>query len=443
LDCDGDSLTGWAINLGLKGAYLSLDTPPPVNSVVSLRFSLAPQAPDLEVLARVVHIAPRGLAAEFLDLDAHSRSRLHDFVAPLLPRGFTACPYCGGKVTKRSRKQCPACHQSLEVLQNGNMKELDLEEMIGTCEAMREVFNLIRKVAATDVPVLITGASGTGKEMVARAIHERSHRSGGPFVELNCGAIPRELLDSELFGHERGAFTGAYHTVGGHVERAQGGALFLDEVGELPLDLQVKLLHFLQELSLVRLGGRQHLKVDLRIISATNSDLKELIAQGRFREDLYYRLDVVNINLSPLKDRGDDSLIMANVFLKRYASRIGQDIKGFTPEAVAALKNHPWPGNVRELINRVRRAVVMADTPWVTPDNLGLDAAHLTPEPVFNGKTLKQARAEFEARLVAEALKHYRGNVHLASQALKVSRSTMYHFIQKYRLKTYIPLSAG
>jgi two-component system NtrC family response regulator len=318
------------------------------------------------------------------------------------------------------------------------MKELDPEEMIGTCKAMRDIFFLIRKVAVTDVPVLITGASGTGKEMVARAIHQRSHWGQGPFVEVNCGAIPRELLESELFGHEKGAFTGAYRTTSGHVERAQGGSLFLDEIGELPVELQVKLLRFLQEFTYHRVGGRQPLKVDVRIISATNSDLQELITASRFREDLYYRLDVVNISLPPLKDRGDDGLIMANIFLKRYAARLGKDIRGFTPEAMAALQGHSWPGNIRELINRVRRAVVMTEGNRVAPEHLGLDHSGGISEPAFNGKSLKEARAEFEARLVGEALQHFQGNVFLASRALKVSRSTMYHFIQKYQLKPYI-----
>jgi two-component system NtrC family response regulator len=190
-------------------------------------------------------------------------------------------------------------------------------------------------------------------------------------------------------------------------------------------------------------GGRQAINVNLRIISATNTDLKELIATGRFREDLYYRLDVVNINLPLLKDREDDGLIMANVFLKRYSNKLGKDIKGFTPEAVAAIQGHAWPGNVRELINRVRRAVVMTEESRVAPEHLGLDQSQPDAEPAFNGKSLKEARAEFEARLVGEALEHFRGNVNLASRALKVSRSTMYHFIQKYQLKPYADLEVS
>jgi DNA-binding NtrC family response regulator len=439
VDAYGQTFTGRTANLGLRGAFITLeDFPPPVNAVVNLRLFMAPRCQDLEILARVVRTESHGIGAEYLDLDVHSRSLLYDFLTPLWPHMLTTCPFCGQTLPKRTRKHCPACLKSLDWRKNGDMKEIDSEEMIGACKTMRDIFCLIRKVAVTDVPVLITGASGTGKEMVARAIHQRSNWSRGPFVEVNCSAIPRELLESELFGHERGAFTGAYRSMIGHVERAQKGTLFLDEVGELPVDLQVKLLRFLQEFTFHRVGGRQPIRVDIRIISATNTDLAELINAGRFREDLYYRLDVVNINLPFLKDREDDVLIMANIFLKRYATRLGKDIKGFTPEAVAAIQDYSWPGNVRELINRVRRAVVMTEQLRVAPEHLGLDQSGEEVEPTFNGKSLKEARAEFEARLVSEALQHFQGNVFLASKALKVSRSTMYHFIQKYQLKPYL-----
>ena len=443
LDAYGQTFLGRVTNLGLRGAFISVDSPPAVNSVVNLRFSMAPHFRDMEILARVVRTGSLGIGVEFLDLDVHTRSLLYDFLTPLWPRKFSSCPFCGQELPQPGHMYCPVCQKSLDWRENDHMKEIDNEEMIGTCKAMRDIFCLIRKVAITDVPVLITGASGTGKEMVARAIHQRSHWTQGPFVEVNCGAIPRDLLESELFGHEKGAFTGAYRTTTGHVERAEGGTLFLDEVSELPVDLQVKLLRFLQEFTFYRVGGRQPIKVDLRIISATNSDLHELISTGRFREDLYYRLDVVSISLPALKDRGDDSLIMANVFLKRYAAKLGKNLKGFTSEAIAAIQGHSWPGNVRELINRVRRAVVMTEGDRVAPEHLGLDESSGEPEPVFNGKSLKEARAEFEARLVSEALQHFQGNVFLASRALRVSRSTMYHFIQKYQLKPYLNMVAN
>jgi DNA-binding NtrC family response regulator len=441
LEAYGQTGAARITNLGLRGAFIVLDSPLAVNSVASLRFAMGPPLINLEILARVVRAVTQGIGVEFLDLDVHSRSLLYDYLTPLWPRKLTDCPFCGQELPTPTPRYCPVCQKSMDWRENGHMKEIASEEMIGTCKAMRDIFYLIRKVAITNVPVLITGASGTGKEMVARAIHQRSHWRQGPFVEVNCGAIPRDLLESELFGHEKGAFTGAYRTTIGHVERAQGGSLFLDEVGELPVDLQVKLLRFLQEYTFHRVGGRQPLKVDIRIISATNSDLQDLIAAGRFREDLYYRLDVVKISLPLLKDRGDDSLIMANLYLKRYAAKLGKDISGFTPEAIAALQRHSWPGNVRELINRVRRAVVMAEVQRVAPEHLGLDQVGSIAEPAFNGKSLKEARAEFEARLVGEALHHFQGNVYLASRALKVSRSTMYHFIQKYQLK--LPSAEG
>jgi two-component system NtrC family response regulator len=311
----------------------------------------------------------------------------------------------------------------------------DSQEMIGTCDAMLQIFKLIRKVAATDVPVMVTGASGTGKEMVARAIHQRSNRAQGPFVAVNCGAIPRELLESELFGHEKGSFTGAYRSVIGTVERAQGGTLFLDEVGELPLELQVKLLRFLQEYTFERVGGRKSIKVDLRVISATNRDLAELIEQNLFREDLYYRLDVIDISLPPLKDRGEDAIIMAKIFLKKHTAKLGREVRGFTSEALTAIQTHAWPGNIRELVNRIRRAVVMADGATITPDNLGLQLNTIKPEPFVNGLGLKEAKAKFEAEFLAAALQRYRGNVQLAAKALKTSRSVVYHLMQKYDIR--------
>jgi two-component system NtrC family response regulator len=313
-------------------------------------------------------------------------------------------------------------------------QENEFCEMIGTCDAMLRIFKLIRKVATTDVPIMVTGASGTGKEMVARAIHQRSNRGKNPFVPINCGAIPRELLESELFGHEKGSFTGAYRSVVGTVERAQDGTLFLDEVGELPLELQVKLLRFLQEYTFERVGGRKSIKVDLRVISATNRNLTELIAQNQFREDLFYRLDVIDISLPPLKDRGDDAIIMATIFLKKYANKLGKDIQGFTPEAVTAIQTHGWPGNIRELVNRIRRAVVMADGVTITPDNLGLNFSFIKPDPFINGLGLKEAKAKFEAELLSAALARYRGSVQLTAKALKTSRSVIYHLIQKYEI---------
>jgi DNA-binding NtrC family response regulator len=444
LSGSGISCTGKIVNLSLSGACLDLPNhPAKLKSLVNLKFRPSKQAPEFEVLARVIRHTSQGVGVEFLDLDHHAKALLWDNLSYLLPPNLEICPYCGKQLTDKKCNRCPHCRHSLAFTHKEYLaKELDdeqeSEEMIGTCQSMRDVFHLIRKVAPSDVSVLITGASGTGKEMVARAIHERSHRAEAPFVPINCGAIPGELLESEFFGYEKGAFTGAFRTTIGTVERARGGTLFLDEVGELPTALQVKLLRFLQEFSFTRVGGRQPIHVDLRIISATNADLKEMTQAGSFREDLYYRLDVINIHLPPLRLRGDDSLIMANVFLKRYAKKVGKDIRGFNKQAVTAILAHQWTGNIRELINRVRRGVVLAEEPWLTPDSLGLTASEIKPICILNGRGLKEAKAEFEAKLVAEALIAHQGNSNLASKDLKISRSMLYHLVQKYNLTQYL-----
>jgi two-component system, NtrC family, response regulator len=270
--------------------------------------------------------------------------------------------------------------------------------------------------------------------MAARAIHQRSMRSKGPFIAVNCGAIPRELLESELFGYNKGAFTGAYRSSIGTLDRADKGTLFLDEVGELPLELQVKLLRFLQEYTFERVGGRKTIKVDLRVISATNSDLEAQIRLGRFRDDLYYRLDVVTFAMPPLKERGEDVVIMANFFLNQYNAQQSKNILGFSPEAVTAIQMHSWPGNVRELINRIRRAVVMADGPWILPDHMSLTISQIHPEPLLDGLGLKEAKQKLEIELVSAVLQKYRGNVRLAAKALKTSRSVIYNLMGKYKL---------
>src|SRR5437660_77812 len=229
--------------------------------------------------------------------------------------------------------------------------------MLGTSPQMQAVFEFIRNVAGTNDPVILLGESGTGKEMAAAAIHRRSARKDGPFVALNCNAIPENLLESELFGHEKGAFTGAHIQRKGMMETAAGGTLFLDEIGELPPAIQVKLLRFLQEHRLQRVGGRQEIQIDTRLVSATNADLKQMIDTGKFREDLYFRLAVVTIRLLPLRDRGEDVVLLAHEFLQRHAVQTGRTKLVFAPDAVRAITRYSWPGNVRELQNRVKRAM--------------------------------------------------------------------------------------
>src|SRR5207253_2026006 len=247
--------------------------------------------------------------------------------------------------------------------------------MLGASPQMQAVFDFIRKVAPTNAPVLILGESGTGKEMVAQALHRRSAQNGGPLVAINCNTIPENLLESELFGHEKGAFTGAHTQRKGHIETAAGGTLFLDEIGELPASVQVKLLRFLQEKCFQRVGGRQEIQSDARVLAATNKNLQELAASGKFREDLYFRLAVVVVKVPPLRERGDDVVVVARAFLHDYAAEYGKPSLTFAPDAMRALTFHRWPGNVRELQNRVRRAVIMADGKRVSARDLELTDA--------------------------------------------------------------------
>jgi len=248
----------------------------------------------------------------------------------------------------------------------------EFEGLIGDSTQMQDVFRMIRRVGPSDVPVLITGESGTGKELVARAIHRQSLRKEQAFVAINCGAIPETLLESELFGYEKGAFTGAVQQRKGRIESAQGGTLFLDEIGDIPLALQVKLLRFLQDHQIQRLGGKETIAVDTRVLAATNIDLQKAIGEGRFREDLYYRLCVVTMTVPSLRERGSDITLLARTFLLKFAGEQKKPLKGFSPQAVDVLTSHAWPGNVRELENRVKRAVVMAEGRYVTPENLEL-----------------------------------------------------------------------
>ena len=406
--------------------------------LLTLKFAPPHCLRPLEVLALVVRSTADGIGVRFIDVDPDQRFSLWSSLAPLWPNDVKECLYCGKDLEAKGRRYCTWCQSPLDFQQETYMERLlaksSPQEMIGTCSGMLQVFHLIRKVAATDFPVLVTGASGTGKEMVAQAIHQRSPRSQGPFVVVNCGAIPRELMESELFGHERGAFTGACRSTMGKAELAHEGTLFLDEVGELPLEMQVKLLRFLQEFTVERVGSRESKKVDVRVIAATNKDLKEMTAAGRFREDLYYRLYGINIELPLLKDRGEDVLLMARLFLSRLSAEGEREFHGFTQETQQVIQSYSWPGNVRELINRLRRALVMAEEPWITLKNLGLHKKPDDQAGLVSGMGLKEAIARYEADLVSETLQRCRGNVQKAAEILKTSRSALYHLINKHGL---------
>ena len=302
------------------------------------------------------------------------------------------------------------------------------EDILGNTPAMREIFGVVTRVAKTDVTVLIQGESGTGKELLARAIHAASPRRNRPFVAINCGAIPETLLESELFGHEKGAYTGAHIQRKGKLELADGGALFLDEIGEMSVPLQVKLLRFLQEREIERVGGRELLRVDARIIAATNKDLKVELQAGRFREDLFYRLSVVNLKLPPLRERGEDVVLIANALLQRSCKVHRRKLR-FGGAALEAIARYPWPGNIRELENTVERAVIMARAKLIEARDLGIDI----PEGV-DLASLRQARDRAEREALVDALVKTRGNISQAAKLLGVSRPTFHGLIAKYEV---------
>jgi two-component system NtrC family response regulator len=304
------------------------------------------------------------------------------------------------------------------------------DEILGASGEIQQVFAAIRKVATPDVPVLIMGESGTGKELVARAIHNRSRVSAGPFVPINCAAIPESLLESELFGHEKGAFTGAHEQRMGRIQMASGGTLFLDEIGELSAPLQVKLLHYLQDHKIARVGGPEDIVVDARVIAATHLDLRAAMRERRFREDLFYRLGVLIIHIPPLRDRGEDVLVIARALLQKYSAEIGRKIVDFQPSALEALRIHKWPGNIRELENRVKRAVIMAEGKIIAPADLELDS----PLAKYNAKPLREARKALEREIITHALAKTAGNITRAATALGISRPTLYDLINKYAI---------
>jgi len=278
---------------------------------------------------------------------------------------------------------------------------------------------------------LIIGESGTGKELVAKAIHRMGIRKMMPFIVINSGAIPETLLESELFGHEKGAFTGAHIQRKGRIELSHGGTLFLDEIGELSLTLQVKLLRFLQEQKIERVGGREEISVDARVLAATNVDLQKAIKDGRFREDLYFRLGVVTISLPPLRERGEDVLLLATALLKKYADENNKKTRGFTAPAVRALQDYSWPGNIRELENRVKRAVIMAEGPKITPVDLELASKFAK----YEGRGLRGAREALEKDFIQRSLAKNKGNITKVAEELGISRPTLYELMDKLGVK--------
>jgi len=303
--------------------------------------------------------------------------------------------------------------------------------LITAAPEMTKVARMIERVANTGVSVMLLGASGTGKELLARGLHLSSDRRDRAFVAINCAAIPENLLESELFGHEKGAFTGAVKTTEGKIELAHGGTLFLDEVGDIPLPLQVKLLRFLQERTIERIGGRRAIEVDTRIVCATHQDLEAMIAQGTFREDLFYRLAEIVVKIPTLAERPGDAVLLAKAFLKRFADEMNPQVKGFAPDALAAIDGWAWPGNVRELENRVKRAVIMADGKLVSAEDLDLVDGGEDEAQVLN---LKSAREQADRKVIRHALARSEGNISSSARLLGISRPTLYDLLKQYDL---------
>ncbi|MFQ5597621.1 MAG: PEP-CTERM-box response regulator transcription factor [Nitrospiria bacterium] len=307
------------------------------------------------------------------------------------------------------------------------ISENKMGRLEGESEAMQRIFSSIKRVASTDAPVLILGESGTGKELIAQSIHQWSTRQSAPFVPINCGSIPGELLEAELFGHEKGAFTGAHLQRKGKIEFAEGGTLFLDEIGEMPLALQVKLLRFLQDFCVVRVGGRQQIKVDIRVLAATNTDIEAAVKEGRFRSDLYFRLNVVTLQVPPLRNREGDIELLAQLFLQRFTKEYKKRLKGFRQDALDLLNAYAWPGNVRELENKIKRAIIMANGRFLTPKDLDL------PETGggFKVRSLKSIRDEAERAWILKVLSWHKGNISRSAADLEISRPSLYEAIER------------
>ena len=308
--------------------------------------------------------------------------------------------------------------------------ELLFGSMVTASPEMLKAARTIERVANTNASVMLLGASGTGKELLARGLHDASDRRGKPFVAINCGAIPENLLESELFGHEKGAFTGAIKTTEGKIELANGGTLFLDEVGDIPLPLQVKLLRFIQERVIERIGGRKSIPVDVRIVSATHRDLNQMITDKTFRDDLYYRLAEVPVHIPRLAERQGDAVLLAKHFLTRFAREMNPSIKGFASSALTAIDQWDWPGNVRELENRVKRAVIMAEGKFISVDDLQFDLVD-DDDRLLN---LKAAREAADRRAIGRAIARTEGNISNAAKLLGISRPTLYDLLKQYEI---------
>ena len=338
-----------------------------------------------------------------------------------------------GLIVQRAYQLHVIEHENRRLAGKVNDDQTVLGSMITGAPEMAKVANTIERVANTTASVMLLGASGTGKELLARGLHDASDRQAREFVAINCAAIPENLLESELFGHEKGAFTGAVKTTPGKIEMANGGTLFLDEVGDIPLPLQVKLLRFLQERVVERIGGRKPIEVDTRIVCATHQNLEAMIAEGAFREDLFYRLAEIVVKIPALAERPGDAVLLAKTFLGRFAEEMNPKVKGFAPDALTVIDSWGWPGNVRELENRVKRAVIMADGKLVSAGDL--DLGETEDGAADNALNLKAAREKADRQMIRQALARSDGNISNTAKLLGISRPTLYDLLKQYDLQ--------
>jgi len=384
--------------------------------------------PTLELLRQILHIAPD---MKVIAMTEHDARDLAVQAVGLGATDFYHKPIDAAVLSIVVRRAFRI--RELET-ENGRLREqtgaMALEGIIGVSDAMRSLCRAIEKVAPTSATVLVLGDSGTGKELIARALHRLSGRSHEPFVAINCAAIPDTLLESELFGYEKGAFTGAAKRTPGKLEMAHTGTVFLDEIGEMPVSLQAKLLRVLQERTIERIGGRTPIPLDLRFICATNRNLDAFIAEGKFREDLYYRISEVTIRVPPLRERQGDSLLLAQCLLRDVAERFGKSTRSLAPDAIRAIQAHGWPGNVRELENRIKGAVIMAEGSVVTANDIGLQDPGEDPEHL----NLRVCRQRAEKQAVRQALAVARGNLSRAADLLGITRPTLYDLVDKHHI---------
>ncbi len=370
-----------------------------------------------------------------LETDA-SKSELRKSAGDYLMRAAVPARLAGTAARLLEKRRLGAEHQ---LLRRQVERPYSFDDMIGASPAVQGVFAIIEQVAGSNIDVLVLGETGTGKELVARALHRRSKRAAGPFVPIDCGAIPENLMESELFGHERGAFTGADSRRIGLLEFADGGTLFLDELGELPLALQAKLLRTLQERKVRRVGGREEVAVDVRLVAATSRDLDALVRQERFRQDLYYRIHVVRIEMPPLRSRGDDIGLLAEYFVHRYSREMGKQVNGLTSEAYQVLRQYPWPGNVRELQNIIRRGLALTRRTMIglddLPDELVVAAGQNDSGDHLGYFQIRaQHMARFEQQYLKDLLARLKGDVRAAAQEAKLPRGTLYRLLKNHNL---------